>query len=89
MHIRVECLNSCPAQNFEQGSGKAAAAVVSQSHSLRDSLLAVQHDVTVLLLSAAPCRALLELPELPVSPDPVDLPDLRVLLVPPVPRVTL
>lgn len=58
-----------------------------QSH--RDSSLAVQHDVTVLLACAATCRVLLELLELPDSPDPVDLPDLRVLLVPLDPRVTL
>lgn len=57
--------------------------------SYRGSFLAVQHDVTVLSLCAAPCRVLLELLELPDSPDPVDPPDLRVLPVPPDPRVTL
>lgn len=45
--------------------------------------------MTVLWLCAAPCRVLLELLELPDSPDPVDPLDLRVLLVPPDPRVTL
>ena len=40
-------------------------------------------------MCAAPCRVPLELQEHPVSPDPVDPPEAKVLVVPPEPRETL